>query len=56
MFFHFRDRFPQLNAYWDKYLPFQKRMEVPAKTILLEEGENIAKLYFYRKGLCESFF
>ncbi|WP_262892097.1 hypothetical protein [Mucilaginibacter rigui] len=39
MIFHFRNKFPQLNSFWDKYLPFQKRLELPAKTILLEEGK-----------------
>ncbi len=56
MLFHFRDRFPQLNAYWDKYLPFQKRMEVSAKTILLEEGERSQNYIFIEKGCVRVFF
>jgi hypothetical protein len=39
MLFHLKDKFPQLTPYWDKYLQFQKRMEVLAKTVLLEEGK-----------------
>jgi len=51
MLFHFKDKFPQLNPYWDKYLEFQERMEVPAKTILLEEGK-ISHHYFYIEKGC----
>jgi CRP-like cAMP-binding protein len=51
MLFHFKDKFPQLNPYWDKYLEFQERMEVPAKTILLKEGK-ISHHYFYIEKGC----
>ncbi len=50
MLFHFKDKFPQLNPYWDKYLEFQERIEVPAKTILLEEGKISRHYYFVEKG------
>ena len=56
MFFHFRNKFPQLDAYWDKYLPLQKRMEVPAKTILLEEGKRSQHYIFIEKGCVRVFF
>lgn len=56
MIFHFRDKFPQLNAYWDKYLPFQQRMEVPAKTILLDEGKTSQQYIFIEKGCVRLFF
>jgi len=56
MLFHFRNRFPQLNAYWDKYLPFQKRMEVKAKTVLLEEGKKSQHYIFIEKGCVRAFF
>ena len=56
MLFHFRDQFPQLNAFWNKYLEFQKRMDVPAKTVLLAEG-NISQNYiFIEKGCLRAFF
>lgn len=51
MFFHFRSAFPKLGAYWEKYLPYQKRMEVPAKTVLLEEGK-ISRHYIYIEKGC----
>jgi len=50
MLFHFKDKFPQLNPYWDKYLEYQERIEVPAKTILLEEGKISRHYYFVEKG------
>ncbi|MDP9077859.1 MAG: Crp/Fnr family transcriptional regulator [Bacteroidota bacterium] len=50
MLFHFKDKFPQLSAYWDKYLEFQQRMEVPAKTVLLEEGKVSGHYFFVEKG------
>ena len=50
MLFHFKDKFPQLTPYWDKYLKFQKRMEVPAKTTLLEEGKVSGHYIFVEKG------
>lgn len=50
MLFHFKDKFPQLTTYWDKYLEFQKRMEAPAKTVLLEEGKISGNYIFVEKG------
>jgi CRP-like cAMP-binding protein len=56
MFFHFKDRFPQLNVYWDKYLQFQKRVEAPAKTALLQEGKISQHYIFIEKGCVRTFF
>lgn len=56
MLLHFRNKFPQLNPYWDKYLPFQKRMEVPAKTILLQEGKVSQHYIAIEKGCVRTFF
>jgi len=56
MLFHFKDKFPQLNQYWDKYLPFQKRLEVPAKSVLLEEGTVSQNYIFIEKGCVRAFF
>jgi CRP-like cAMP-binding protein len=55
MIFHFRNISPRLNSYWDKYLQFQKRMEIPAKTILLEEG-TISNYIFIEKGCLRLYF
>ncbi|WP_184543274.1 Crp/Fnr family transcriptional regulator [Mucilaginibacter sp. FT3.2] len=50
MLFHFKDKFPQLTPYWDKYREFQKRVEVGAKTVLLEEGKVSGHYIFIEKG------
>ena len=55
MLFHFKDKFPQLNPYWDKYLEFQQRLEVPAKTVLLEEGKVSQNYIFIEKGSVRTF-
>jgi len=56
MIFHFRNQFPQLNAYWDRYLQFQKKIEASAKTILLEEGKISQQYIFIEKGCVRFFF
>jgi CRP-like cAMP-binding protein len=56
MLFHFRDKFPQLNSFWDKYLQYQQRLEIPAKTILLEEGKVSGNYIFIEKGCVRLFF
>jgi len=56
MLFHFRTQFPRLNHFWDKYLEFQQRLEVPAKTILLEEGKVSQQYIFIERGCVRLFF
>jgi CRP-like cAMP-binding protein len=56
MLFHFRNKFPGLNKYWEKYLPLQRRMEVPAKTILLQEGRPSQHCIYIEKGCIRTFF
>ncbi len=56
MLFHFRTQFPQLNPFLDKYLEFQKRLEVPAKTVLLDEGKVSQQYIFIEKGCVRAFF
>lgn len=50
MFEQFRAAFPQLNDKWDEYNTFLHRIEVPAKTILLREGQVSKKAFFIEKG------
>jgi CRP-like cAMP-binding protein len=50
MLFHFKNKFPQLNTYWDKYLEFLDRREVPSKTVLLDEGKLSRNYIFVEKG------
>src|ERR1700750_393526 len=56
MFLHFKDRFPQLNVYWDKYLPLQKRQEVPAKTVRVEEVKISQNYIYIEQGCVRAFF
>jgi CRP-like cAMP-binding protein len=55
MLLHFKDKFPQLIPYWDKYLEFQKRVEVPAKTVLLQEGKVSGQYIFIEKGCIRTY-
>lgn len=56
MLFHFKDQYPQLNVFWDRYLKFQKRLEVPAKTILLQEGKISQNYIFIEQGCVRLYF
>lgn len=55
MFLHFKDKFPQLIPYWDKYMTLQKRVEVPAKTVLLEEGKVSKQYIFIEQGCIRTY-
>jgi CRP-like cAMP-binding protein len=46
----FKDKFPVDQEKWDKYGSYYNRIEVPAKTILLREGEISKKAFFIEKG------
>lgn len=50
MLFTFKDRFPNLNPYWEKYIALQKRVEYPARRVLLQEGKIAQNYYFVEKG------
>ena len=39
MLYHFQSQFPGLKPFRNKYLEFRTRLELPAKTTLLEEGK-----------------
>lgn len=56
MLFHFRDQFPQLIPFLEKYVEFQQRQEVPAKTVLLEEGKVSKHHIFIEEGCVRTFF
>ena len=56
MFLHFRKQFPQLNQNWDKYLPFQQRLEIPAKTVLLKEGQVSQNYISIEQGCVRAYF
>ncbi|MFI5152682.1 MAG: Crp/Fnr family transcriptional regulator [Chitinophagales bacterium] len=51
-----RENFPQLSDKWDEYVSYYHRMEVPAGTILLREGEVSKKAYMIEKGCVRVWF
>ncbi len=56
IFDKFRELFPQLKDKWDKYISYYHRMEVPAKTILLREGEVSKRAFLIEKGCLRVWF
>lgn len=56
MFEQFRNKFPLTDEKWLKYTSYFNRMEVPAKTTLLEEGEISKKLFIIEKGCIRVWF
>lgn len=52
-----KDSIPdEASKQWEKYLHLFKRIEVPAKTILLKEGDIARKAYFIEKGCARLWF
>jgi len=56
MFDQFRNKFPLDDLKWNEYTSYFNRLEVPAKTILLEEGEISKKLFVIEKGCIRVWF
>jgi len=56
MFEQFKDKFPLDNDTWDTYVSYFKRLEVPARTVLLNEGETSKKLFIIEKGCIRVWF
>lgn len=56
MFEQFKDKFPLDNDTWDTYVSYFKRLEVPARTVLLNEGETSKKLFLIEKGCIRVWF
>jgi CRP-like cAMP-binding protein len=56
MFEKFRNKFPLENDKWSDYVGCFTRTEVPAKTILLDEGETAKKLFLIEKGCVRVWF
>lgn len=50
MFDQFKNNFPLSDLEWNDYISYFKRIQVPAKTILLQEGEISKKLFLIEKG------
>ncbi len=56
MFSQFRNKFPLSEEKWNEYVGYFNRIEVPAKTTLLEEGEVSKKLFIIEKGCIRVWF
>ena len=56
MFEKFRNKFPLEDSKWNEYTSYFNRLEVPAKTVLLEEGEISKKLFIIEKGCVRVWF
>ncbi|NQX39203.1 cAMP-binding domain of CRP or a regulatory subunit of cAMP-dependent protein kinases [Pedobacter steynii] len=56
MFFQFKEQLPHLAKYWDALMAMHQRIEVPAKTILLAEGEVSKKSFLIEKGCLRVWF
>ncbi|MCW3083490.1 MAG: cyclic nucleotide-binding protein [Bacteroidetes bacterium] len=56
MFEQFKNKFPLDEEHWNDYISCFKRLEVPAKTILLKEGEISKKLFLIEKGCIRAWF
>lgn len=56
MFDGFKNKFPLNEKKWNEYVSCFKRIEVPAKTILLHEGEISKKAFIIEKGCIRACF
>lgn len=56
MFDQFRNKFPVIDEKWIEYTNYFNRIEVAAKTTLLEEGEISKKLFVIEKGCIRVWF
>jgi CRP-like cAMP-binding protein len=56
MFNQFRNQFPLTDEKWNEYISYFNRIEVPAKTVLIQEGEVSKKLFIIEKGCIRVWF
>ena len=56
MFEHLKNKYPIEDYKWESYINCFKRLDVPAKTILLNEGEISERIYFIEKGCIRCWF
>lgn len=56
MFEQFKDQFPLDYHSWERYIAYFNRIEVPARTALLNEGEISKKLFIIEKGCIRVWF
>lgn len=56
MIFTFKNRFPHLGPFWEKYTAMQERRVFPAKTVLLKQGKVAQNYYFVETGCLRVWF
>lgn len=56
MFDQFKNKISIDDERWEKYISYYHRMEVPARTILLHEGEVSKKAFLIEKGCLRVWF
>ena len=56
MLFNLKDKIPELRDNWEKYAGMWKRIEVPAGTLLLKEGEISGRAFNIEKGCLRTWF
>lgn len=56
MLHQLRDKFPFDDTKWIEYVSYFHRIEVPAKTVLLNEGEVSKKIFLIEKGCIRVWF
>jgi CRP-like cAMP-binding protein len=56
MFEQFRAKIPLEDDKWNDYISCFKRMEVPAKSVLLNEGDISKKMFLIEKGCVRVWF
>lgn len=56
MFEHLKNRFPFPKATCEEFVKDFKRMDVPAKTILLKENEVSQNAYYIEKGIARAWY
>jgi CRP-like cAMP-binding protein len=56
MFEQFKKHFPLSSKKWNEYIHYFERISVPAKTVLLKEGEVSKKLFLIEKGCVRVWF
>ncbi|SHF44183.1 Crp/Fnr family transcriptional regulator [Pedobacter caeni] len=56
MFFQFKDQLPHLAKHWEALMAMHQRIEVPARTVLLAEGDISKKIFLIEKGCLRVWF
>ncbi|KFF14346.1 cyclic nucleotide-binding protein [Chryseobacterium soli] len=56
MFEHLKNRFPFPKEEYEEFVKDFKRMEVPAKTVLLQENEVSQNAYYIEKGIARAWY